>query len=110
MAEPGDLGRVIWEASRADEGTISATGAVVVAKAVEAAGWGDIRPIAEWLVELGYPVDFQFPAHPCPQPLWDAIVDVVWKDPTGRMHGNELTRDEVDAWLSDEAGRPAPDE
>ena len=111
MAEPDELARVIWEASRADESTISATGANVVARAVEAAGWGDLKRVAEWLVDVGYPVDFQFPAHPAPQPLWDAIVDVVHADRVpgqeGRMHGNELTRDEVDGWLSDEAGRPA---
>ena len=55
---------------------------------------------AEWLVEVGYPFDFNFTPR-APEGLWQAIVDVVHEDPTGRMHGNELTREEVASWLID---------
>lgn len=42
LAQPAtrhELARVIWETSRGDEGTISATGANIVADAILAAGW-----------------------------------------------------------------------
>lgn len=37
----GSLGRIIWETSRADEATISATGANIVARAILASDWLD---------------------------------------------------------------------
>ena len=59
-----------------------------------------LREAAEWLVKVGYPFDFNFTPR-APEPLWQAIVDVVHEDADGWMHGNELTRDEVAAWLVD---------
>lgn len=41
----GRMAKVIWEASRADEGTISATGADIVASALAHAGFGQQRPL-----------------------------------------------------------------
>ncbi|MFI7329345.1 hypothetical protein ACIBQ3_32500 [Streptomyces rubiginosohelvolus] len=69
---------------------------------------------AAWLVRAGYPVDWS--AHePPPDALREAVVDAVHADPTGTVHGGELTRDEVAAWLAVEVrafahpdGEPTP--
>jgi hypothetical protein len=39
MRKDSGLGRLIWTTSRADEGTISITGADIIADAIIAAGW-----------------------------------------------------------------------
>lgn len=65
----------------------------------------DLRAIAEWVAEwVGYPVETTMPDKPPPPELWEAIVDHVHEDRTGKWHNNELSRAEVDAWLSDERG------
>jgi len=44
-----EMAQVIWEASRADEGSISATGANVIAKALQAEGFGKIsQELPSW--------------------------------------------------------------
>lgn len=68
---------------------------------------------AAWVAEtIGYPVETSTPDAPMPDGLWEALVDHVHADKSGRWHGNELDRDEVAAWLAEEAGRgsgrPAP--
>ena len=62
-----------------------------------------LNDIAEWVMDLGYPLNFSLDSPP-PALLWDAIVSRVHADVDGRWHGNELTRDEVDSWLRKEAG------
>ena len=64
----------------------------------------DLTAAAEWLVATGYPVEFTMPDLPPPPALWSALVDVIHADADGKWHGNELTRDEVEAWLRFEAG------
>lgn len=59
-----------------------------------------LREAAEWLVGVGYPIDYQFTPR-APEALWQAIVDVIHEDDDGTMHGNELSREEVAAWLVD---------
>lgn len=60
-----------------------------------------MKEVALWLVyDAGYPFDFQI-NQPCPPVLWEAIIDVVHEDQDGTLHGNELTRDEVENWLVD---------
>lgn len=76
--------------------------AEVLAEAPSAA----LREAAEWIVRAGYPVDWGTAEHP-PPALWEALVDAVHADPTGSLHGHELSREEVDAWLRHETGRPA---
>lgn len=44
--------------------------------------------------------------HPMPDALWTALVDLVYADSTGDWHGGELTREEVAAWLREEANGP----
>lgn len=59
------LAEVIWEASRADEGTISATGANIVAAAVRAylasesqvGGLPEVGVMREWCVDCDSPQD-----------------------------------------------------
>lgn len=63
-----------------------------------------LREAADWLARTGYPVQFTMPDLPPPASLFAALVDVVHADKTGEWHGNELTRDEVEFWLQDEAG------
>lgn len=60
----------------------------------------DLHEAAEWLVTVGYPFDFNFTPR-APEALWQAVVDVVHEDVAGSLHGNELTREEVAAWLVD---------
>lgn len=60
----------------------------------------DLRGAAEWLVDIGYPFDFTFTPR-APEPLWQAIVDVVHEDAGGNLHGNELDREQVADWLVD---------
>lgn len=69
-----------------------------------------LHAIAAWLVAQGYPCDYRATSEPPPAALWEAIVDVVHLDADGTLHGNELTRDEVDSWLRGEAGLPQPDQ
>jgi hypothetical protein len=64
-----------------------------------------LRHAAEWLVRAGYPHDVGIAEHP-PADVWEAIVDAVHTDPDGNLHGNSLSREEVDAWMRYEAGRP----
>lgn len=59
-----------------------------------------LRPVAEWLLTVGYPVDWFATTAP-PADLWEALVDVVHE-----RHGAEATRDEVDAWLRSETAAP----
>ena len=67
---------------------------------------GALREAAAWAAEsLGYPVNATT-ATPMPPALWGALVDHVHADESGKWHGNELDRDEVEAWLAFEAGRP----
>ncbi|WP_329308352.1 hypothetical protein [Streptomyces microflavus] len=69
---------------------------------------------AAWLVRAGYPVDWST-HEPPPAALREAVIDAVHADPTGTVHGGELTRDEVAAWLAVEVrafahpvGEPTP--
>lgn len=65
-----------------------------------------LEEAAAWVAEsIGYPVEVTMPAHPMPQGLWDALVDHVHADKSGKWHGNTLDRDETESWLADEAGR-----
>jgi hypothetical protein len=57
--------------------------------------------IAEWLVSTGYPFDWTTRVPP-PSALRDAVIDAVHADPTGQLHGRELTRSEVERWLTTE--------
>ena len=57
MSERDDLGRIIWDTSRADESAISATGANIVADAILAAGW---RP----------PATADHPTEPSAHQVW----------------------------------------
>lgn len=52
-----------------------------------------------------YPVEVKMPDRPMPQPLWDALIDHVHADASGKWHGNTLDREETESWLADEAGR-----
>src|SRR5690606_21224249 len=66
----------------------------------------ELAQAAAWVAEaLGYPVETSTPDAPMPDGLWEALVDHVHADKSGRWHGNELDRDEVAAWLAEEAGR-----
>ena len=60
----------------------------------------DLSDAAAWIADT--------PRHPMPDALWDALVDHVYADESGIWHANELSRDEVDSWLADEAGRNQP--
>jgi hypothetical protein len=60
------------------------------------------RPVAQWLLDIGYPLDWHT-TEPPPTDVWDAVVDLVHEDAGGRYHGRELTREEVEAWLMGEA-------
>lgn len=69
---------------------------------------------AAWLVRAGYPVDWST-HEPPPAALREAVIDAVHADPTGTVHGGEITRDEVAAWLAVEVrafahpdGEPTP--
>lgn len=64
-----------------------------------------LRAAAEWMVRTGYPFDWATKEHP-PLALWEAVVDAMHADPTGSLHGRELSREEVDSWLRYETGRP----
>lgn len=64
-----------------------------------------LRQAADWIIATGYVVDWNSDMHP-PADLWEAIVDAVHADPTGSLHGGALSREEVDAWLRFETGRP----
>lgn len=62
---------------------------------------------AAWVAEtIGYPVECTMPDRPMPEALWQALVDHVHADKSGRWHGNSLDREDVESWLADEAGRP----
>jgi hypothetical protein len=64
---------------------------------------------AAWIAEgVGYPVEAKMPDHPMPRSLWEALVDHIHADETGRWHGGQLTRQETASWLADEAGRMCP--
>lgn len=63
-----------------------------------------LRDVAAWLATAGYPVDFNH-MPPAPEPLWEAVVDHYHSDPSGNLHGNSLSREEVARWLNHEAGR-----
>lgn len=76
--------------------------AEVLAEAPPAA----LREAAEWIVRAGYPFDWGTDEHPPPD-LWEAIVDAAHADPDGSLRGRHSTREDVDAWLRLEAGRPA---
>ena len=68
-----------------------------------------LAQVAAWVADaLGYPVEVRMPNHPVPQPLWDALVDHVHADESGKWHGNTLDREDTESWLADEAGRPIP--
>lgn len=65
-----------------------------------------LQEAAAWIAEtLRYPTDFATEEH-MPEALWEALVDHIHADKTGKWHGNELTREEIESWLADEAGRP----
>lgn len=65
-----------------------------------------LREVAAWVVDsLGYPIQVAMPDYPVPDALWSALIDHVHKDVSGQWHNNELSRDEVAAWLAEEAGR-----
>ena len=67
---------------------------------------GALRDAAAWLAEsLGYPFNMTT-ATPPPAALWEALVDHVHADESGKWHGNELDRDEVEGWLTFEGGLP----
>lgn len=59
-----------------------------------------LRTVAEWLLAIGYAVDWSTSVAP-PTDLWEAVVDVVHM----RL-GAELSRDEVDTWLQAETAGP----
>lgn len=68
-----------------------------------------MRQAAAWVAEgIGYPVQVTMPDHPMPQALWDALVDHVHADESGKWHGNTLDREDIESWLADEAGRVIP--
>lgn len=67
---------------------------------------GKLREAAAWIIRTGYPHDWTGDEHP-PPAVWNALVDAVHDDPTGKLHGGELTRQEVEAWMRVETGRPA---
>lgn len=60
------------------------------------------RETAEWLAEIGYPIQISMPDHVPPAAVWSALIDVIHEDADGDWHGNELTREEVSAWMDDE--------
>lgn len=61
----------------------------------------DNTEAAQWLVNVvGYPFNLNFTPR-APEPLWQAIIDVVQRDADGSLHGNTLSRDEVADWLVD---------
>lgn len=65
-----------------------------------------LAEVAAWVADsIGYPVEVRFPNHPMPQPLWDALVDHIHADESGKWHGNTLDREDTESWLADEAGR-----
>lgn len=78
----------------------------VVEREIAEARGEALREAAAWVAEgIGYPVEAQLPEHPMPQALWDALVDHVHADESGKWHGNELAREDAESWLADEAGR-----
>lgn len=69
-----------------------------------------LRAAAAWVAEsVGYPVEAAMPDHPMPQALWDALVDHVHADESGKWHGNTLDREDTESWLAYEAGRFIPE-
>lgn len=77
---------------------LTAAGPLIAAEALEEA--------AQWLAATNYPCDWHTDA-PVPDTLWEVFVDVVHADEDGRWHGRELTREEVESWMAEEAGRIA---
>jgi hypothetical protein len=65
------------------------------------------RPVAQWLLDIGYLTDWRPGVLP-PTDVWAAVVDLVHEDAGGRFHGRELTREEVEAWLMGEAADGKP--
>lgn len=68
-----------------------------------------VADAARWLVASGYPIDWHVPDEAPPEPLRQAIIDHVWRDrstdaPDQREWHDGLTRDQVDAWLTEEGG------
>ena len=70
-----------------------------------AAERGKLREAAAWIIRIGYPHDWTGHEHP-PAAVWEALVDAVHDDPTGTLHGGELSREEAEAWMRVETGRP----
>lgn len=66
---------------------------------------GKLREAAAWIIRIGYPHDWTGDEHP-PRVVWEALVDAVHADPTGTLHGGELSREEAEAWMRVETGRP----
>ncbi|MCA1222442.1 hypothetical protein [Streptomyces sp. 8L] len=62
----------------------------------------DLQDAAAWLVRAGYTYDWDTTEAP-PAAFREAIIDAVHADPTGRLHGNELSRDEIVALLAETA-------
>lgn len=63
------------------------------------------RPVAQWLIDAGYPIDWHLTELP-PTELWDAVVELVHEDADGRFHGRQLSREDVAAWLRYETTKP----
>lgn len=66
---------------------------------------GKLREAAAWIIRIGYPHDWTGHEHP-PRVVWEALVDAAHDDPTGTLHGGELSREEAEAWMRVETGRP----
>lgn len=58
------LGALIWETSRADEGTISATGASIVAKAILSSDWLAAHDAAAAAPPIGFELRYNGTEEP----------------------------------------------
>lgn len=59
----------------------------------------ELERITRWLVEdLGYPIDLRANKPP-PGFLFEALVEYCFKDPTGQIHGGELSKHQIREWL-----------
>lgn len=67
----------------------------------------DPQDAAAWLVRVGYPIDWDTIEAPPPAPR-EAIIDAVHADPTGNLHGHELSREDVAAYLAFESASFTP--
>jgi hypothetical protein len=67
----------------------------------------ECREAGEWLARAMFCIDWWTEEMP-PPPVWAAFIDAAHRDDSGVWHNGELSREDVDCWLREEAGYPPP--